>query len=112
MTTKPVVIKFFAPVTDVTINALMKAIDQKMKEGITQFILLISSPGGDVFDSKSIVIIGATDVKLKLGRCKRYATGNYQYKKNPYQIFHNFHLFFSHLNYRRSISINLYSVSH
>ena len=49
MPTKPVVIKFFAPVIDVTINALMNAIDQKMKQGVTEFILLISSPGGSVF---------------------------------------------------------------
>ena len=48
MAEKPVVIKFFAPVIDVTINALMSAIDQKMKQGVSQFILLISSPGGDV----------------------------------------------------------------
>ncbi len=48
MTTKPVVIKFFAPVIDVTINALMDAIDKKMKQGVTQFIILISSPGGSV----------------------------------------------------------------
>ena len=49
MPTKPIVIKFFAPVIDVTINALMNAIDQKMKEGVTEFMLLISSPGGNVF---------------------------------------------------------------
>jgi len=48
MAEKPVVIKFFAPVIDVTINALMSAIDQKMKQGVSQFILLISSPGGNV----------------------------------------------------------------
>jgi len=48
MPAKPVVIKFFAPVIDVTINALMNAFDQKMKEGVTEFILLISSPGGSV----------------------------------------------------------------
>ena len=53
MPTKPVVIKFFAPVTDVTINALMNAIDQKMKEGVTEFTLLISSPGGNVFHGLS-----------------------------------------------------------
>ena len=53
MLTKPVVIKFFAPVIDVTINALMDAIDQKMKQGITEFILLISSPGGSVFHGLS-----------------------------------------------------------
>lgn len=45
----PIVIKFFAPVIDATINALMDAIDQKMKAGQKSFILLISSPGGNVF---------------------------------------------------------------
>jgi len=53
MPTKPVVIKFFAPVIDVTINALMNAIDQKMKQGVTQFIILISSPGGSVLHGLS-----------------------------------------------------------
>ena len=53
MTTKPIVIKFFAPVIDATINALMDAIDQKMKQGATQFIILISSPGGSVFHGLS-----------------------------------------------------------
>ena len=53
MATKPVVIKFFAPVIDVTINALMDAIDQKMKQGVNQFSILISSPGGSVFHGLS-----------------------------------------------------------
>ena len=53
MPAKPTVIKFFAPVIDVTINALMNAIDQKMKQGITEFIILISSPGGSVFHGLS-----------------------------------------------------------
>jgi len=53
MPTKPTVIKFFAPVNDVTINALMNAIDQEMKQGVTQFIILISSPGGTVFHGLS-----------------------------------------------------------
>jgi len=53
MTTKPVVIKFFAPVIEATINALMNAIDQKMKQGVNQFIILISSPGGSVFHGLS-----------------------------------------------------------
>ena len=53
MATKPVVIKFFAPVIDSTINTLMDAIDQKMKQGVTQFIILISSPGGSVFHGLS-----------------------------------------------------------
>ena len=49
MPDQPTVIKFFAPVLDVTINALMNAIDQKMKAGQRSFIILISSPGGNVF---------------------------------------------------------------
>jgi ATP-dependent Clp protease, protease subunit len=48
MTMKPVVIKFFAPVIDATVNALMSAIDGKMKQGVKDFIILISSPGGSV----------------------------------------------------------------
>ena len=53
MATKPVVIKFFAPVIDVTVNALMNAIDQKMKQGVRDFIILISSPGGSVIHGLS-----------------------------------------------------------
>ena len=53
MPAKPIVIKFFAPVTDATINALMNTIDEKMKQGATQFIILISSPGGAVFHGLS-----------------------------------------------------------
>ncbi len=48
MAIKPIIIKFFAPVIDVTVNALMDAIDQKMKQGIRDFTILISSPGGSV----------------------------------------------------------------
>lgn len=53
MNMKPVTIKFFAPVIDITINALMNAIDQKMKQGVTNFVILISSPGGSVFHGLS-----------------------------------------------------------
>lgn len=50
---KPVVIRFFAPVIDVSINALMSAFDQKMRQGIRDFIILISSPGGSVIHGLS-----------------------------------------------------------
>ena len=53
MPTKSVAIKFFAPVIEVTINALMNAIDQKMKQGVTNFTILISSTGGTVFHGLS-----------------------------------------------------------
>jgi ATP-dependent Clp protease protease subunit len=49
----PTVIKFFAPIIDVTINALMDAFDQKMREGKRDFILLVSCPGGSVFHGLS-----------------------------------------------------------
>lgn len=49
----PTVIKFFAPAIDITINALINAVDTKMKEGKKDFILLISSPGGSVFHGLS-----------------------------------------------------------
>lgn len=49
MNKKPVVIKFFAPVNDVTVNDLTSTIDQKMEQGTSNFIILISSPGGTVF---------------------------------------------------------------
>jgi ATP-dependent protease ClpP protease subunit len=53
MGTKPVVIRFFAPVIDATVNALMNAIDQRMKQGAKEFIILVSSPGGSVVHGMS-----------------------------------------------------------
>lgn len=53
MTTKPTVIRFFAPVIDVTINTLMNAVDEQMKRGATDFIILVSSPGGSVLHGLS-----------------------------------------------------------
>jgi ATP-dependent protease ClpP protease subunit len=50
---KPVVIRFFAPVIDATVNALMNTVDQRMKQGIRDFIILISSPGGSVIHGLS-----------------------------------------------------------
>ncbi len=53
MATPEIVIKFFAPVNEATINALMDAVDQKMRQGVKDFILLISSGGGSVFHGLS-----------------------------------------------------------
>jgi ATP-dependent Clp protease, protease subunit len=53
MAIQPVVIKFFAPVMDATINALMQTVDQKLSKGQRDFIILISSPGGSVFHGLS-----------------------------------------------------------
>lgn len=53
MADQPTVIKFFAPVIDSSINALMSAVDQRLSKGQRSFILLISSPGGSVFHGLS-----------------------------------------------------------
>jgi len=53
MAMKPVVVRFFAPVIDATVNALMSAVDQKMKQGTQDFTILISSPGGSVIHGLS-----------------------------------------------------------
>lgn len=49
-----IVIKFFAPVIDTTANALMSVLDQAINQGIKKVILLISTPGGNVFHGLSI----------------------------------------------------------
>jgi ATP-dependent protease ClpP protease subunit len=47
------VIRFFAPVVDVTVNALLNAVDAKMRQGVNEIRLLISCPGGSVFHGLS-----------------------------------------------------------
>lgn len=46
-------VKFFAPVVPETVAALMQIVDNKMKQGATKMGLLISTPGGDVFQGLS-----------------------------------------------------------
>ena len=53
MQSTPTVIQFFAPVIDITMNALLAAINQKMAQGQRDFILLISTLGGSVFHGLS-----------------------------------------------------------
>jgi ATP-dependent protease ClpP protease subunit len=48
MTEKTVYIRFFALVNADTVNKLMLVVQQKLSEGVRRFVLLISSPGGDV----------------------------------------------------------------
>lgn len=50
---KPVVIRFFAPVEANSINTLLTAVDQKLKTGVVKISLLVSSPGGTVFHGLS-----------------------------------------------------------
>ena len=53
MSTTPVYIKFFAGVDQGTISALMGAVEEKLGQGVKEFVLLISSPGGTVFHGLS-----------------------------------------------------------
>jgi len=46
-------IKFFAPVMQDSINALMRVVDKKLTQGARRMGLLISTPGGDVFQGLS-----------------------------------------------------------
>lgn len=46
-------IKFFAPVMQESINALMQVVDKKLSQGAKKMGLLISTPGGDVFHGLS-----------------------------------------------------------
>ena len=46
-------IKFFAPVIPETVAALMQIVDGKLKQGAKKLGLLISTPGGDVFQGLS-----------------------------------------------------------
>ncbi len=46
-------IKFFAPVMQESIAALMQVVDNKLRQGAKKMGLLISTPGGDVFHGLS-----------------------------------------------------------
>jgi ATP-dependent protease ClpP protease subunit len=46
-------VKFFAPVMQDSINALMQVVDRKLNQGAKKMGLLISTPGGDVFHGLS-----------------------------------------------------------
>jgi ATP-dependent Clp protease protease subunit len=46
-------VKFFAPVMQESINALMQVVDKKLSQGAKKMGLLISTPGGDVFHGLS-----------------------------------------------------------
>ncbi len=47
-------VKFFAPVNADSINALMQAIDRKLSQGAKHMGLILSTPGGDVFQGLSV----------------------------------------------------------
>jgi len=49
MAEKSIHIRYFASVDENNIKKLMEVVEQKLKEGATRFVLLMSSPGGNVF---------------------------------------------------------------
>jgi len=53
MARKTTYINFFAPVNPQSISSLMAAVNKKLAEGTERFVVLISSPGGDVFSGLS-----------------------------------------------------------
>jgi len=46
----PTVIQFYGPVNGTSVHTLVAAVDRKLKKGARAFTLLISTPGGSVFD--------------------------------------------------------------
>jgi ATP-dependent protease ClpP protease subunit len=46
---EPLVIKFYSPVNEASIGRLLKAVDEKLANGVEQFTILISTSGGSVF---------------------------------------------------------------
>jgi len=48
-TKKPVYIKFFVGIDVNTIDKLTRLVLEKLREGVERFVVLISSPGGNVF---------------------------------------------------------------
>jgi ATP-dependent Clp endopeptidase proteolytic subunit ClpP len=49
MAIQTVYIRYFGPIDDERVKKLMATLEQKLKEGIERFVILISSPGGQVF---------------------------------------------------------------
>ena len=54
MNKKVVYIRFFAQINPKTANTLMQHVEQKLREGVEHFVILISSPGGNVFSGISV----------------------------------------------------------
>jgi ATP-dependent Clp protease, protease subunit len=53
MTSNTFYVKFFAPIMQDSINVLMQIVDRKLSQGAKKMGLLISTPGGDVFQGLS-----------------------------------------------------------
>src|SRR3990170_5480628 len=50
---KTAYIKFFAPIVEESVKALISAAEQKLGDGASRLVLLISTPGGNVFGGLS-----------------------------------------------------------
>lgn len=57
---KTVTIRFYAPVNVVTVGKLLNEVDGKLRQGYKRIVLLISSPGGQVFSGFSLTMLGFT----------------------------------------------------
>lgn len=53
MANTSVAIRFMAAVDENSIKQLMQAVDQKLREGVNKFNILLSTPGGNVFHGLS-----------------------------------------------------------
>jgi len=53
MTQQTVYIRYFGPIDDERVKKLMATLEEKLKEGRERFVILISSPGGSVFQGIS-----------------------------------------------------------
>ena len=53
MAQQSVYIRYFGPIDDERVKKLMATVEQKLKEGRERFVILISSPGGQVFQGIS-----------------------------------------------------------
>lgn len=53
MAGKSIHVRYFAPVDENNVKKLLQLVQQKLKEGATRFVLLMSCPGGSVFHGLS-----------------------------------------------------------
>jgi len=53
MTQQTVYVRYFGPIDDERVKKLMATLEQKLKEGRERFVILVSSPGGSVFQGIS-----------------------------------------------------------
>ncbi len=99
---RTVYIKFFARVDGNSINTLMNIVDQKIREGVQKFVILISSLGGTVFhglsaynflsgapveiDTHNFGSVDSIGVVLYLAGKKRYSVPDARFLIHPVSL--------------------------